>query len=115
MGAVSEFSKNGTAISHAYLDSGKLWDNGDVQNYRAFRFNWTGFPNEEVVVVAMGHGESTTVYVSWNGETAIRVWKFGGLMAREGKSCLVKKNGGALRWDFILRVALTGLDSSLRL
>lgn len=86
-----------------------------MQNYRGFRFNWTGFPNEEITVVALGHGESTMVYVGWNGDTATRVGKFWGLMAREVKPCLAKKNGGALRRDFMLRVARIGLDSLLRL
>jgi Arylsulfotransferase (ASST) len=78
-GAVTEFSPNGTVIFHAYLDSGDLWKNGDVQNYRGFRFNWTGIPNEQPAVTALTHGESTMVYVSWNGDTETRIWEFYGI------------------------------------
>ena len=75
-GAITEFSPNGTVVYHAYLESGELWKNGDVQNYRGFRFNWTGVPNEEPAVVALAHGESTVVYVSWNGDTETKTWRF---------------------------------------
>jgi hypothetical protein len=78
-GAVTEFSPNGTVIFHAYLESGDLWENNGVQNYRGFRFNWTGTPNEEPAIVALKHGESTMIYVSWNGDTETKVWKFYGV------------------------------------
>jgi hypothetical protein len=78
-GAITEFSPNGTVIYHAYLESGELWKNGDVQNYRGFRFNWTGIPSEEPAVVALAHGESTVVYVSWNGDTETKTWRFHGI------------------------------------
>jgi hypothetical protein len=77
-GAVTEFAPNGTAIFHAYLESGELWKNGDVQNYRGFKFNWTGLPQEEPAVIALKHGESIIVYVSWNGDTETAIWRFYG-------------------------------------
>ncbi|RFU28174.1 hypothetical protein B7463_g8160, partial [Scytalidium lignicola] len=78
-GAVTEFSPKGTVLFHAYLESGELWENSDVQNYRGFKFNWTGVPNEEPAIVALRHGESTTIYVSWNGDTETKFWKFYGV------------------------------------
>jgi hypothetical protein len=86
-GAVTEFTANGTVIFHAYLESGELWENGDVQNYRGFKFNWTGVPNEEPAVVALRHGESKVVYVSWNGDTETLVWRFWGV--KRGKRKLL--------------------------
>jgi len=65
-GAVSEFLPNGTVIFHAHLDSGKLFEEGDLQNYRGFKFNWTGTPAETPAIVALKHGEYTMIYVSWN-------------------------------------------------
>ena len=50
-----------------------------MQNYRGFKFNWTGMPSEEPAVVALEHAESTIVYVSWNGDTETRVWRFYGV------------------------------------
>lgn len=73
-GAVTEFLPNGTAIFHAYMDSKYL--GVGVQNYRAFRYNWTGLPNEEPAIVALEDGDSTTIYVSWNGDTETRSWRF---------------------------------------
>ena len=74
-GAVTEFKADGTPIFHAYMDSGYL--GLGVENYRAFRFNWTGLPNEEPAIVALEdeHG-GTTVYVSWNGDTETKIWRF---------------------------------------
>ena len=79
VGAVTEFSPDGTVIFHAYLESGDLWKNGHIQNYRGFKFNWTGLPREEPAIAALTHGESSMVYVSWNGDTETRVWHFYGV------------------------------------
>lgn len=73
-GAVTEFTSDGTAIFHAYMDSGAL-GNG-VQNYRAFRYNWTGLPNEDPALVSLEGEDGTTVYVSWNGDTETALWRF---------------------------------------
>ncbi|GME49449.1 hypothetical protein MMC22_008311 [Neofusicoccum parvum] len=74
-GAVTEFAPDGAAVWHAELDSGDLQDG--VQNYRAFRFNWTGWAGESPAVVTEADGEGVeTVYVSWNGDTQTRVWQF---------------------------------------
>lgn len=75
-GAVTEFKSDGTPIFHAYLDSGSLGDG--VENYRAFRYNWTGLPYEQPAIVALNNGKSTTIYVSWNGDTESVKWKFYG-------------------------------------
>jgi arylsulfotransferase ASST len=73
-GAVTEFLPNGTPIFHAFLDSGLLGEG--VENYRAFRFNWTGFPHEDPAIVALNSGEGTDIYVSWNGDTNTKTWRF---------------------------------------
>ncbi|KAK3903658.1 ASST-domain-containing protein [Staphylotrichum tortipilum] len=74
-GAVTEYTADGEVVFHAYMDSGEL--GVGVENYRAFRFNWTGLPSEEPAVVALeGDGGKTTVYVSWNGDTETKVWRF---------------------------------------
>lgn len=75
-GAVTEFLPNGTAIFHAYMDSGLLGIG--VENYRAYRYNWTGFPNEEPAIVALGDDNGTSIYVSWNGDTETTRWRFFG-------------------------------------
>ena len=73
-GALTEFKANGTPIFHVYVDSGYL-DIG-AENYRAFRYNWTGIPNEVPAIVALEGDEGTTVYVSWNGDTETAAWRF---------------------------------------
>ncbi|SPO05493.1 uncharacterized protein DNG_08180 [Cephalotrichum gorgonifer] len=73
-GAVTEFRPDGTPIFHAYMDSGDL--GVAVENYRAFRFNWTGLPNEEPAIVSLRSEGGTTAYVSWNGDTETDIWRF---------------------------------------
>lgn len=73
-GAVTEFNPDGKAIFHAYLDSGELGDR--VENYRAFKFDWHGYPNEEIAVYSETSDGETDIYVSWNGDTETKTWKF---------------------------------------
>ena len=73
-GAITEFRADGTPIFHAYLDSGDLGKG--VQNYRAFRYNWTGLPNEAPAIVSLRDAKGTTVFVSWNGDTETALWRF---------------------------------------
>lgn len=51
------------------------------QNYRAYKFNFTGHPTDDPIVKASvqaaGDGSSNTVaHVSWNGATEVASWKF---------------------------------------
>lgn len=61
---------------HTYADSGALGIG--VQNYRGFRFNWTGIPNEAPAIVVLKDDKTskTSVYVSWNGDTRTKSWRF---------------------------------------
>ncbi|KAJ5999701.1 hypothetical protein N7481_000110 [Penicillium waksmanii] len=81
-GAVTEFRADGTPIFHAYMDSGDLGEG--VENYRAFKYNWTGKPNEEPSLVAEKTPSGTSVYVSWNGDTETAVWRFYAVTDRYG-------------------------------
>lgn len=74
-GSVTEFDKNGVAIFNSYVDSGELGVH--AENYRAFKFDWSGFPNEDIAVFSEYTEEGNTiVYVSWNGDTETHKWKF---------------------------------------
>ncbi|KAF7586119.1 hypothetical protein BBP40_009432 [Aspergillus hancockii] len=73
-GALTEFRRDGTPIFHTYMDSGLL--GLGVENYRGFRYNWTGLPNETPALVSLENDEGTTVYVSWNGDTETKTWRF---------------------------------------
>lgn len=81
-GALTEFTPGGTPILHAFMDSGVL--GGGVQNYRAFRSNWTGLPFEEPAIVALKTPSGTAVYVSWNGDTETTAWRFYAVADRYG-------------------------------
>ncbi|KAM3504739.1 hypothetical protein MY11210_008241 [Beauveria gryllotalpidicola] len=73
-GQVTEFSSDAEPVFHAFLDSGSLQDK--LQNYRAFRYNWTGISPEIPALVAEHSIEGINVYVSWNGDTRTKVWRF---------------------------------------
>lgn len=74
-GSITEFRANdSTPIFNAYLDSGEL--GAGVQNYRGFRFEWTGKPKETPAIVAVKSRAEIKIYVSWNGDTETVAWRF---------------------------------------
>jgi len=91
-GAITELDIQGKPLFHAFLDSGSLFDG--VQNYRAFKFNWTGTPFEEPAIIAL-YDESrdeVTAYVSWNGDTETKKWRFYSVEGAGGESVLGEAN-----------------------
>jgi hypothetical protein len=48
---------------------------GNNVSYRTFRYHWTGEPNTVPRVAASNGGGRTTVWVSWNGDTATKRWR----------------------------------------
>jgi hypothetical protein len=46
-----------------------------AQSYRAYLFDWAGTPADPPVVVARGEDGGTSIFVSWNGATAVRSWR----------------------------------------
>lgn len=108
-GALTEFKPDGTPIFHAYMDSGVLAEG--VENYRGFRYNWTGIPSEEPAIVVLKDEEdgSTNVYVSWNGDTRTKAWRFyevkdGGRRSYLGES---KRNS----FESVLRLEHIGVET----
>lgn len=73
-GQITEYLANGTIIFHAHLDSNPLAEN--VQNYRGFRYHWTGYSSETPAVYTEVAGGAVRIYVSWNGDTATKFWRF---------------------------------------
>jgi Arylsulfotransferase (ASST) len=123
-GAITEFLPNGTAIFHAFLDSGSLGDG--VENYRAFRFNWTGLPNEDPAIVALSNDKGTEIYVSWNGDTETKKWRFYALDDNSSDSKFATRHflGEAKResfettlhvQSFVRKVSADAIDASGRI
>lgn len=73
-GQITEYLLNGTVIFHAHLDSGELTEH--VQSYRGFRYHWTGYSPETPALVAEKKGKTVQLYVSWNGDTRTKYWRF---------------------------------------
>jgi hypothetical protein len=81
------------------VDSGFL--GVGAENYRAFRYNWTGIPNETPAIVALQGKEGTKVYVSWNGDTETAFWRFYAVTDEYGSR------------DFLGEVKRTSFETSL--
>ncbi|KAI0836421.1 ASST-domain-containing protein [Hypoxylon sp. FL0890] len=104
-GAVTEYLPDGTPIFHSYFDSGYL--GLGVENYRAFRYNWTGLPNEEPAIVALKGEKEVTAYVSWNGDTETRTWRFYAVIDEFGSKEFL---GEAERTSFETSLTITKTD-----
>ncbi|KAL4801083.1 ASST-domain-containing protein [Aspergillus venezuelensis] len=98
-GALTEYKSDGTHIFHTYMDSGFL--GLGVENYRGFRYNWTGLPNEAPAIVSLENEQGTSVYVSWNGDTETKAWRFFSLTDEYGSR------------EFLGEVERRGFETSL--
>lgn len=47
-----------------------------LDNYRAYRMNWTASPDWDPDVMSQKADDVTTVYASWNGATEVKAWAF---------------------------------------
>lgn len=103
-GQITEYDDNGTILFQAFLDSGTLQDN--VQNYRAFRFNWTGFSPETPALFAEEDPDAgeTTVYISWNGDTETDSWSVHWLENRPTGHAYVAQDVKRDRFETVLRI-----------
>ncbi|KAF2794561.1 hypothetical protein K505DRAFT_374570 [Melanomma pulvis-pyrius CBS 109.77] len=115
-GALTEYDSKGNALFHFYMDTGYL--GLGVENYRGFRYNWTGVPHEEPAIVALENDDGTAVYVSWNGDTETETWRFYAVAEKFGTRSHL---GDAKRTSFetsiqipdqaVLRVVAEALDA----
>jgi hypothetical protein len=66
---LSEFSPEGDLVFNERFPIGAM-------SYRAYRAHWTGHPDDRPAIAAIAE-ETTkaTVYVSWNGATAVAAWQ----------------------------------------
>jgi hypothetical protein len=50
--------------------------NSLTSSYRAYRFRWSGYPqNPPALALARGPKGTTRAYASWNGATTISFWR----------------------------------------
>jgi hypothetical protein len=65
----SEFSRDGKLIFDASFPP-------EVESYRAFRFPWKGYPQDDPALAAKrGPDGKVTLYASWNGATEVASWE----------------------------------------
>ncbi|KAK1767869.1 ASST-domain-containing protein [Phialemonium atrogriseum] len=112
-GAVTEFAPGGEVLFHAYLDSGP--GGRTAQSYRGFRFEWEGRSGETPAVVAVRDPKTgeAAIYVSWNGDTVTKSWRFYVRGAAAGsKGSKTSSLGRVPRTSFetVLRVSPSEID-----
>ncbi|KAJ7126918.1 ASST-domain-containing protein [Mycena epipterygia] len=64
---ITEHASNGSVTFSLSLGDGSL-ENGPIQNYRAFKVDWTGNPTKPPALAL----QNNTAFFSWNGKTAVR-------------------------------------------
>ena len=74
--AFSEYTEDGQVLFHANFAPDDVGT-----SYRAYKFPWVGMPNTKPKVVAYcgscsGGDGPLTAYVSWNGATEVKRWRF---------------------------------------
>ncbi|KAL2844219.1 MFS general substrate transporter [Aspergillus pseudodeflectus] len=74
---VSEHDAEGNLLLWGYIDKGR------IMNYRAQKFHWEGNPTDIPALWTYSKttdaASPTTFYVSWNGATRVKHWRFYGL------------------------------------
>ncbi|GES59307.1 MFS general substrate transporter [Aspergillus terreus] len=79
---VSEHDANGELLLWGYIDK------GSIMNYRAQKFKWDATPTDVPALWTYARTtdpqSSTTFYVSWNGATRVRYWRFYGAWNNTG-------------------------------
>lgn len=66
---VTEFDDSGRVVFDAHFNKG-------ADNYRAYRFRWTGRPADRPAAAVREDGDGgSMVYASWNGATQVRRWR----------------------------------------
>ena len=76
----------------------------EVESYRAFRFPWSGHPDDVPAVAAeLGPDGEVTVYASWNGATEVATWE---VLAGPGPDRL-KPVGSVARDGFETAIAVS--------
>ena len=68
--AMTEFDAHGGVLCDWHMTPEAKFDSGDVQSYRAFKFNWQGYPRWLPGIAV----DMDRIHVSWNGATEVDRW-----------------------------------------
>ncbi|KAG9667023.1 hypothetical protein KCU99_g9435, partial [Aureobasidium melanogenum] len=105
VGVWTEFTADGSVLCDNRFSTMSSWGKGDVQSYRALKASWKGEPSWPPTV-AFGDGKQSSVFVSWNGATEVKVWK---LQQAEESTCPDEN------WEDISATQKKGFETELDL
>lgn len=97
----TEFEADGTVLCDTHFAARKSWERGDMQSYRAYKFDWHGMP--ETAPSADITDDDSEVYVSWNGATEVASWV---LQCAEAKD-----RGDERAWSDVTEVRKTKFET----
>jgi hypothetical protein len=100
----TEFSPKGEVLFDGHLAKGN-------DNYRAFRYEWTGRPTTPPKAIATTDGGNLTATVSWNGATGVARWEL--LAGADAKS--LAPVGSATKAGFETTVTVKSTAKSVAL
>lgn len=104
-GAFTEYAANGTALCDWHMGPMSWFGSGDIQTYRAYKYDWHGYPTTKPDA-KIHYGKGLTYYVSWNGATEVVKWVLQGATAPELEES---------QWISINSTAKTGFETSMEL
>ncbi|RDW92235.1 hypothetical protein BP5796_01629 [Coleophoma crateriformis] len=104
-GAFTEFAENGTVLCDTHMGPQAWFGGGDIQSYRAFKYDWHGYPTTKPDSKIV-YGEGLTYFVSWNGATEVKRWILQGAVDPEVKDD---------QWTYVNDTAKTGFETSMEL
>ncbi|RAK73668.1 arylsulfotransferase family protein [Aspergillus fijiensis CBS 313.89] len=86
---ISEHDEQGNLLLWGYIDKDR------IMNYRAQKFQWEGNPTDVPAMWTYAKSSETyaptTFYVSWNGATRVKYWRFYGAQNATGPFMLIKQ------------------------
>ncbi|PYH99729.1 MFS general substrate transporter [Aspergillus ellipticus CBS 707.79] len=86
---VSEHDAEGNILLWGYIDK------DSIMNYRAQKFEWEGNPMDVPALWTYAHSSDTfsptSFYVSWNGATRVKYWRFYGATNTTGPYMLIRQ------------------------
>ena len=91
--AWTEFDGNGTVLCDVHFGANTSFERGDIQSYRAYKFKWTGRPENNPSVDITD--DDAEVLVSWNGATDVVEWVL---------QCSEKRSYDEKAWADVTRV-----------
>ncbi|QIW97793.1 hypothetical protein AMS68_003311 [Peltaster fructicola] len=100
----TEFDSNGSVLCDVHYGAETSWNTGEIQSYRAFKFEWSSKPKASPRIDIDDDNE--LLYMSWNGATEVTEWLI------QGTDEIDVQDDD---WEDLLRVERSGFETTVAL